>query len=62
MFRVLQALLIYLTFNVVANDLPVARYCADLHREYLEMIGQGGSHANEFQPETLTDQKVKKEQ
>jgi hypothetical protein len=49
-------------FNVVANDLPVARYCADLHREYLEMIGQGGSHANEFQPETLTDQKVKKEQ
>ncbi|GAA5980764.1 hypothetical protein JCM5350_006380 [Sporobolomyces pararoseus] len=49
-------------FGTEPNDLPVARYCADLHREYLEMIGQGGSHANEFQPETLTDSKVKKQQ
>ncbi|GAA5909951.1 hypothetical protein JCM8208_006396 [Rhodotorula glutinis] len=29
-------------FGAEPNDLPVARYCADLHREYLEMIGEGG--------------------
>ncbi|GAA5836076.1 hypothetical protein JCM3766R1_001959 [Sporobolomyces carnicolor] len=40
-------------FGTEPNDLPVARYCADLHREYLEMIGQGGSHANEFEPPNL---------
>ncbi|GAA5911496.1 uncharacterized protein JCM6883_005777 [Sporobolomyces salmoneus] len=49
-------------FGTEPNDLPVARYCADLYREYLEMIGKGGSHANEFQPETLGNEKVKKEQ
>jgi len=45
-----------------ANDLPIAKYCADLHREYLEMIGQGGSLANEFQPETVTDENERKRQ
>ncbi|GAA6012288.1 hypothetical protein JCM11491_007083 [Sporobolomyces phaffii] len=50
-------------FGTEPNDLPVARYCADLHREYLEMIGQGGSRANEFQPLNLTDEdNVKKHQ
>ncbi|GAA6060070.1 hypothetical protein JCM10212_003031 [Sporobolomyces blumeae] len=49
-------------FGTEPNDLPVARYCADLHREYLEMIGQGGSSAYEFQPAALSDPVEKKEQ
>ncbi|BGP39928.1 hypothetical protein JCM10450v2_003907 [Rhodotorula kratochvilovae] len=39
-------------FGVEPNDLPVARYCADLHREYLEMLGEGGgSSGNSWEPE-----------
>lgn len=35
-----------------ANDLPVARFCADLHREYLEMLGEG-SNGNEWTPASM---------
>ena len=38
-------------FGVEPNDLPVARFCADLHREYLEMLGEGGgSSGNTWEP------------
>ncbi|GAA5981764.1 hypothetical protein JCM10908_004600 [Rhodotorula pacifica] len=38
-------------FGVEPNDLPVGRFCADLHREYLEMLGEGGGSAgNTWEP------------
>ncbi|GAA5861562.1 hypothetical protein JCM3774_002627 [Rhodotorula dairenensis] len=38
-------------FGVEPNDLPVGRFCADLHREYLEMLGEGGgSSGNTWEP------------
>ncbi|KWU46143.1 UPF0187-domain-containing protein [Rhodotorula sp. JG-1b] len=38
-------------FGVEPNDLPVARFCADLHREYLELLGEGGGSAgNTWEP------------
>ncbi|GAA6002360.1 hypothetical protein JCM10207_001081 [Rhodosporidiobolus poonsookiae] len=37
-------------FGTQPNDLPIARFCADLHREYLEMIGEGGSSGSDWAP------------
>lgn len=39
-------------FGEEPNDLPVGRFCADLHREYLEMLGEGGGSAgNAWEPD-----------
>ncbi|GAA6002276.1 uncharacterized protein JCM10292_000842 [Rhodotorula paludigena] len=39
-------------FGLEPNDLPVSRYCADLHREYLEMLGEGdSSYGMAWEPE-----------
>ncbi|POY71815.1 hypothetical protein BMF94_5176 [Rhodotorula taiwanensis] len=42
-------------FGTEPNDLPIGRFCADLHREYLEMIGEGGgSSGNSWEPSRPT--------
>ncbi|GAA5916587.1 hypothetical protein JCM6882_002552 [Rhodosporidiobolus microsporus] len=41
-------------FGTEANDLPIARFCADLYRETKEMLGEGGSNGDEWAPEPAT--------
>ncbi|GAA5824220.1 hypothetical protein JCM11251_001573 [Rhodosporidiobolus azoricus] len=39
-------------FGEQPNDLPIARFCADLYRETREMLGEGGSNGEEWLPDT----------
>ncbi|GAA5977638.1 hypothetical protein JCM11641_006883 [Rhodosporidiobolus odoratus] len=51
-------------FGTQPNDLPIARFCADLYRETKEMLGEGGSDGDDFTPEpsTVTSAAAKKAQ
>jgi putative membrane protein len=39
-----------MTMMCTANDLPIARFCADLYRECKEMLGEGGSNGDDWTP------------
>ncbi|GAA5851325.1 hypothetical protein JCM8547_004207 [Rhodosporidiobolus lusitaniae] len=41
-------------FGTQPNDLPIARFCADLYRECKEMLGDGGSNGDDFLPPPLS--------
>ncbi|KAI5479148.1 hypothetical protein MNV49_004008 [Pseudohyphozyma bogoriensis] len=44
-------------FGTEPNDLPLERFCTDIHREYLELVGSGiaaGSAGNDWRPTTVT--------